>query len=145
MLITGIGGDDVNEYSLSSAYDVSSASFVDLFSIASQETNPQDLLFNSDGTTMWIVGDDNDALIQYTLTSGFDVSTASYTSTGSSLASQDTSPMGAAFNSDGTKLYVVGLQNDSVYQYATTSTSFSTDNRIGKALSTTAINLEYTS
>ena len=145
MLITGIGGDDVNEYALSSAYDVSSASFVDLFSIASQETNPQDLLFNSDGTTMWIVGDDNDALIQYTLTSGFDVSTASYTSTGSSLASQDTSPMGMAFNSDGTKLYVVGQQNDAVYQYATTSTSFSTDNRIGKALSTTTINLEYQS
>lgn len=142
MLITGIGGDDVNEYALSSAYDVSSASFTDLFSIASQETNPQDLLFNSDGTTMWIVGDDNDALIQYTLTSGFDVSTASYTSTGSSLASQDTSPMGAAFNSDGTKLFVVGQQNDAVYQYATTATSFTTDHLIGKAITATQINIK---
>jgi len=142
MLITGIGGDDVNEYALSSAYDVSSASFTDLFSIASQETNPQDLLFNSDGTTMWIVGDDNDALIQYTLTSGFDVSTASYTSTGSSLASQDTSPMGMAFNSDGTKLYVVGQQNDAVYQYATTASAFSTDYLIGKAITATQINIK---
>ena len=142
MLITGIGGDDVNEYALSSAYDVSSASFTDLFSIASQETNPQDLLFNSDGTTMWIVGDDNDALIQYTLTSGFDVSTASYTSTGFSLASQDTSPMGMAFNSDGTKLYVVGQQNDAVYQYATAATSFSTTYLIGKAITATQINIK---
>ena len=142
MLITGIGGDDVNEYALSSAYDVSTASFVDLFSIASEETNPQDLLFNSDGTTMWIVGDDTDALIQYTLTSGFDVSTASYTSTGSSLASQDTSPMGMAFNSDGTKLFIVGNQNDSVYQYATTATSFTTDHLIGKAITATQINIK---
>ena len=142
MLITGIGGDDVNEYALSSAYDVSSASFTDLFSIASQETNPQDLLFNSDGTTMWIVGDDNDALIQYTLTSGFDVSTASYTSTGFSLASQDTSPMGMAFNSDGTKLYVGGQQNDAVYQYATAATSFSTTYLIGKAITATQINIK---
>ncbi len=142
MLITGIGGDDVNEYALSSAYDVSTASFVDLFSIASEETTPQVLLFNSDGTTMWIVGDDTDALIQYTLTSGFDVSTASYTSTGSSLASQDTSPMGAAFNSDGTKLFVVGNQNDSVYQYATTATSFTTDHLIGKAITATQINIK---
>jgi sugar lactone lactonase YvrE len=142
MLITGIGGDDVNEYALSSAYDVSSASFVDLFSIASQDTNPNDLFFNSDGKTMWIVGDDNDSIFQYTLTTGFDISTASYASISFSVASQDTQPMAMAFNSDGTKLYVVGLQNDSVYQYATTATSFSTDYLIGKAITATQINIK---
>ena len=142
MLITGIGGDDVNEYALSSAYDVSSASFTDLFSISSQDANPQDLLFNSDGTTMWIVGDDNDSIFQYTLSSGFDVSTASYASVSFSVAGQDTSPMGMAFNSDGTKLYVVGGQNDSVYQYATTATSFTTDHLIGKAITATQINIK---
>ena len=50
--------------------------------------------------------------------------------------------MGAAFNSDGTKLFVVGQQNDAVYQYATTATSFTTDHLIGKAITATQINIK---
>ena len=40
MFIPGQAGDDVNEYTLSTAWDVSSASFVDSFSVASEETAP---------------------------------------------------------------------------------------------------------
>ena len=124
MFITGIGGDDVNEYALSTGYDISTATYTQNFSVSSQDANPQDLFFNSDGTKMWIVGDDNDSIFEYTLTTGFDVSTASYASVSFSVTSQDTSPMGAAFNSDGTKLFVVGLQNDSVYEYTVGSTDY---------------------
>ena len=38
MFIVGTNGDDVNEYTLTVAWDVSTASFVDSFSVASQET-----------------------------------------------------------------------------------------------------------
>ena len=40
MFIVGFAGNDVNEYTLSVAWDVSSASFVDSFSVASKDTAP---------------------------------------------------------------------------------------------------------
>jgi len=47
MFITGNDGDDVNEYTLATAWDVSTASFVDSFSIASQEIGPTCIAFRN--------------------------------------------------------------------------------------------------
>jgi sugar lactone lactonase YvrE len=122
-LSAGLHGDDVNEYTLSTGFDVSTASFVDAFSISSQENNPSALAFNTDGTKMFIVGLTNDTVYQYSLSTGFDVSTASYDSVSFSVASQDGSPFGLAFNSDGTKMFIVAFNGDAVYEY-TLSTGF---------------------
>ena len=46
-----------------------------------------------------------------------DLSTASYDSVSFSVNAQDTNPYGIAFNNDGSKMYMVGDANDSVYQY----------------------------
>jgi len=35
-----------------------------------------------------------------------------------SVSSQEGNPQGLAFNSDGTKLFIVGKDNDSLYQYS---------------------------
>jgi hypothetical protein len=40
---------------LSSGFDVSSASFVDSFSVSAQDTAPTGIAFNADGTKMFIV------------------------------------------------------------------------------------------
>jgi DNA-binding beta-propeller fold protein YncE len=116
MFVCGASGQDVNEYTLSTGFDVSTASFVDSFSVASQETQPEGLTFNNDGTKMYIAGGIGDDINEFTLSTGFDVSTASYTRkfyTGT----QDLSPTAVAFNSDGTKMFVVGAGNDNVYEY----------------------------
>ena len=34
-----------------------------------------------------------------------------------SVAAQDANPYGLAFSSDGTKIYIVGSSNDTIYQY----------------------------
>ena len=48
-------GNDVNEYNLSTAFDLSTASYVHrTFSVA--ETNPSGMSFNNDGTKMFIIG-----------------------------------------------------------------------------------------
>ena len=117
MFIVGTVGDDVNEYVLSTGFDVSTASYSKNFSVASQDTAPQGLAFNTDGTKMFIVGSVGDAVYEYTLSTGFDVSTATYYQN-FSLSTQDTSPNSVTFNSDGTKMFVVGTTNDSVYEYA---------------------------
>ena len=93
------------------------------FSVASQETLPANVGFNTDGTKMYLLGFGSDALHQYTLSTAFDISTASYDSVSFSVASQDSTPFNFAFNPDGTKLYVVGYGSDAVYQY-TLSTGF---------------------
>ena len=124
--ITGSVGDDVNEYSLSTAWDISTASFTTNFSFSSQESNSTALSFNSDGTKMYIIGFTNDTVFEYDLTTGFDVSTASYNSVSFSVASQDTNPSGIAFNSAGTKMYIIGQANDTIYQYTTGSVATAT-------------------
>ncbi len=68
---------------------------------------------------MFIVGLTNDTVYQYTLSTGFDVSTASYSSLSFSVAAQEAAPRGMAFSTDGTKMFIVGVGNDTVYQYST--------------------------
>jgi hypothetical protein len=122
MFIVGYDGDDVNEYTLSTGFDVSTASFVDSFSVSAQETTPQDIAFNTDGTKMFIVGSNGDDVNEYTLSTGFDVSTASFVDS-FSVSAQDTVPTGIAFNTDGTKMFIVGLNGQDVNEY-TLSTGF---------------------
>ena len=117
MYVCGSTGDDVNQYTLSTAFDVSTASFVRLFSVAAQDTTPSDIFFKPDGLTMFILGDTNNGVFQYTLTSAFDISTATYASKAFSVTSQETTPVGLWFKSDGTVMYVIGTANDTVFQY----------------------------
>jgi len=49
------------------------AVFVDSFSVASQETVPTGLAFNNDGTKMFVVGVVGDDVNEYTLSTGFDL------------------------------------------------------------------------
>jgi VCBS repeat-containing protein len=120
MFVVGYGGDDVNEYTLSTGFDVSTASFVDSFSVGSQDTVPVSLKFNTDGTKMFVVGYTGDDVNEYTLSTGFDVSTASFVDS-FSVSSQDTDPVGLAFNTDGTKMFVVGREGNDVNEYTLTS------------------------
>jgi DNA-binding beta-propeller fold protein YncE len=117
MFIVGLTNDTVYQYSLSTGFDVSTASYDSVsFSVASQDGSPFGLAFNSDGTKMFIVAFTGDAVYEYTLSTGFNVSTASFVDS-FSVASQETLPQGLAFNSDGTKMFIVGQTNDTVYQY----------------------------
>jgi DNA-binding beta-propeller fold protein YncE len=122
MFIVGSTGDDVNEYALSTGFDVSTASFTDAFSVSAQETQPDDVAFNTDGTKMFIVGRNGDDVNEYALSTGFDVSTAVY-SQNFSVVGQDTVPTGIAFNTDGTKMFVVGYTSVNVNEYSIGSTA----------------------
>jgi hypothetical protein len=120
MFVLGTTNNNVNEYTLSTGFDVSTASFVDAFNVASQDTSPFGLAFNTDGTKMFVLGNIGDDINEYTLSTGFDVSTASYTQV-FSIAAQEIYPEGLAFSADGTKMYICGQEGDSVYEYSTAS------------------------
>ena len=78
MFIPGNDGDDVNEYTLATAWDVSSASFVDSFSIVGQDTSPQGIAFSKSGMKMFIAGNTGNDVNEYTLSTAWDVSSASF-------------------------------------------------------------------
>jgi hypothetical protein len=126
MFILGLTEKDVHEYTLGTAFDVSTATYVDDKSV-DQGTNydkPRAIDFSSDGTKMRILWSDKDTVGEYVCTTGFDVSTCSYTSSEPmDISSQETNPEGIAFNTDGTKMFIVGHQNDEVHEY-TCSTGF---------------------
>ena len=140
MFIAGNTAGKVMEYSLSTGFNISTASFTDSFSTASNAPSPQGLAFNPDGTIMHLTDKSVDKVLQYTLTTGFDVSSASYSSE-FSVASQDPVPGGLAFNTTGTKMFVVGTTNDAVYEYSTGGGSDTTV-KAGQAISATTINMK---
>ena len=142
MFVLGSTGDDVNEYALTTGFDVSTSSFTDSFSVSAQSGEPYSLAFNTDGTKMFILSWSGAYVFEYTLSTGFDVSTASYASISLQLVAQDNSVQGLAFSTDGKKMYMVGDQNKTVFEYATTQTAFVTTVKAGQAISATTINMK---
>jgi len=116
MYVIGSAGDDVNEYDLSTAWDVSSASYLQNFSVAAQDTFPQGIFFKPDGTKMYVIGAAGDDVNEYDLSTAWDITTASYLQN-FSVAAQETFPQGIFFKPDGTKMYVLGNVGDDVNEY----------------------------
>ena len=84
MYIVGEDGDDVNEYNLSTNFDVSTASFVDSYSFmtptqkSNLENRPTTVKFNNDGTKMFIIGRGSKDMNEFILSTAYDVSTAAH-------------------------------------------------------------------
>ena len=116
MYVLGSNGDDVNEYNLSTAWDISTASYVQNFSVSNQDTSPQGLFFKPDGTKMYVLGETGDDVNEYNLSSAWNISTASFVQV-FSVATQETTPKGLFFKPDGTKMYVVGIVSDTIHEY----------------------------
>ncbi|WP_018127040.1 BspA family leucine-rich repeat surface protein [Balneola vulgaris] len=123
MFIIGPSGNAVVEYALGVAWDVSTAVYAgaeEEFSVIAQETDPTGLTFNGDGTKMFIIGPSGDAVVEYTLGVAWDVSTAVYGGSEEefSVSAQETIPTDFTFNGDGTKMFVIGFNDDAVVEYS---------------------------
>jgi hypothetical protein len=69
MFITGSTGADVNVYNLTTPWDISTSAFVNVFSVSGQDTAPNGIYIKPDGTKMYIMGQTNDTVFQYTVPS----------------------------------------------------------------------------
>jgi len=116
MFVVGSTSDSVHRYDLSTAWDITTASYVSSKDVSAQEANPTGVAFSGDGTKMFVVGYTSDSVHRYDLSTAWDITTASYVSS-KDVSSQDTQPYGLAFSVDGTKMFIAGLTNDSVYRY----------------------------
>lgn len=124
MYLQGQSTDDVFQYSLSTAWDISTASYDSVnLDLSSQSAGMSGLTFKPDGTKLYTCDNVNDSVYQYSLTTAWDLSTASYDSVSFSVASQASIPSGVRFNSDGTSMFICDNGTDSIYQY-TLSTAY---------------------
>ena len=122
MYFCGPGSDTVYQYTLSSAWDLSTASYDSISYTYSEESDAGGLHFSSDGTKMYIIGSGSNAVYQYTLSTPWNVSTASYDSVSFSVAGQGTNIKTLFFKPDGTKLYVSCQQPTPLLEQYTLST-----------------------
>lgn len=143
MYVIGLTNKQVYQYSLSTPWDLSTASYDGVsFSVLAQENNPSGFSFKTDGTKMYIVGIQTNTIYQYTLSTPWDLNTASYDSVSFSLAVQDASIRGISFKADGTSVYAVGTFNGAIYQYnLSTPWDISTTSYSGVSLSVVAQDL----
>ena len=122
MYIVGNTGNDITEVALSTAWDVSTGttSSIVSFSVYFQDNAPSDLEFNSNGTKMYVIGRATDDVFQYSLTTAYDLSTASYDNISYSPPSSvdDANHEGILFNPTYTKMFLVGRSSDKVQQYS---------------------------
>jgi len=118
MYIVGNSNDNVYEYDLSTAWDISTASYSQNFAVGSQDGEPRGVCFKPDGSKMYVIGAANDNVYEYDLSTAWDISTASY-SQNFAVGSQDGESRGVFLKPDGSKMYVIGSQNDKVYEYVT--------------------------
>ena len=106
-----IGGKTLNklrQYDLANPFDLRSGVTPrgTSDSLVSADTNMRNILFNPDGTQLFIAGNENTRMNKYTLSTAYDVTTLSSTFTTFDLGSRVNNMMGFIFASNFTKLFV---------------------------------------
>ena len=109
LFVVGDDGNDVNEYLLTTAYDLTTASFVDSYGTGAEDTQPRSILFDNDGDRLYVIGQDNNKVSQYPLVTGFDISTTQAVTHSTAIRTNNIQPKGMSFNNDGTKMFIVGV------------------------------------
>ena len=110
--------DEINEWSLSTAFDVSTAQWVDRLPVGINELGidlvwgeePFGLTFNDDGTKLFLMEAKDDDLHEITLDTAYDLSTYDdSTVVVWDVSSLDLRACGITFNNDGTKIFIAGF------------------------------------
>ena len=119
MFVVGGGADDIFEYALSTAWDISTASYTANFPMV---TSPNEgvhggLHFNPSGLQAYTAGSTQDSVYVFNFSSAWDVTTGSYSFQNSLVGSQDNTIRGCRFKPDGLMMWTIGNQADRVHQY----------------------------
>ena len=117
MIYVGGGDDRAYQHNLSTPWDLSSATSGGFLAVSAQDSSPNGVAFNADGSKMFVCGGSSSRIYQYNLPTPYSIASASYDSISFSVNSQDTFPTAITFSPDGTKLYVLGSSTDRIYQY----------------------------
>ena len=104
------GVKDIDYYSLSTAFDISTATHDGEYPISGQEHRANSIAFNNDGTRMIVAGAGNRSqhrIHEYSLATPFDLSSGTTHLNTEDLSSTHNYIDGVTFNYDGTKMYTI--------------------------------------
>jgi hypothetical protein len=116
LYVTGLDNSSIYQYTLSTAWLLSSATYTSTLSVSAVDTIPVGLFFKSDGTKMYLLGQQNADVYQYNLSTAWDISTATYLQT-LSLATSAKTPTAITFSNDGSILYITDSKYDSIVKF----------------------------
>lgn len=117
----GYGSDVINQYTLSTPYKVDTATRDGGYDMTSDgAATPEGLRWKPDGTKFFITDRGSPArVVEYSVSNAWDVTTGTITEgTNFSVSSYETAPYDVAFNSDGTRMYVIGQSGDDIIEYS---------------------------
>ena len=111
--------DIIRQYSLSTAWDISTATSDSKSYSSLQSTATRDFFIRYDGLKLYTMGNTTDKVFQHTLSTAWDISTASYDSVEFSLstAGSQTNPNSMWFAPTGYYFWVHGQLSDDIRQY----------------------------
>jgi len=113
-----IVNNGIYEYTLSTAWNISTLTYIQNFQTSARGSYSTGVQFNPDGYTMYVqMGDTNKAIDQYTLSTAWDISTATYSGKSLVTGRQDASTRNFAFKPDGLSLFTVGAYYSAVFTY----------------------------
>jgi len=110
------GDGTVFELNLSTAWNITTASAFQSINVVTNSASVRGLFFKPDGTKMYTTSVASSSVVEYTLSTAWNVSTATYIQS-FSVSSQDSTPSSLTFKPDGTKMFVLGRNNNRVYEY----------------------------
>ena len=128
----GAGGiHGIQQYDLTVAYDVTAGATLagTTLDVSAEDNSPQAISFSSDGLTLFLLGNQDDDISYYSLTTAFDITAGVSYVNAFSVATEEASPNGMSFSSDGTRLFVTGNDGDDVNQYTLTTAFDLSDTR----------------
>ena len=120
MYLVGFGDDNIQQFALSTAYAIGTASYEGAYSFSGDGYgDPYAVRWNSDGTKLFMVDLADDKIVEYSVENAYDVTSGTITENTSYLTtSYESSPTDVAFNSDGTKMYVIGNGGDEINEWS---------------------------
>ncbi len=112
----GSSANKVFQYELATPYDLSSMTYSSKSYDPPETTTMFDIEFNSDGTKMYILEPfGTDEIQQYSLSTAWEIDTATSDSVSFNVGTLDTSPRSIDFNDDGTIIMYLGHSGLSVF------------------------------
>jgi len=119
LYIVGSTNNKIFQYNLSTPYDITTASYASKsLSIGGQDTVPHGLDISEDGSKIYMVGNANDRVYEYDLSTAWELDSGSYSGNSFLLTGEATNNLAIRFDPTGTKMFVIGdVPNYRVHEY----------------------------
>ena len=107
----------VFQYNLSTNWDIETADLDLIFDISDEQEEVRGIQLNNDGTAMYLNDTATQKVLEYHISTPYDVSTASFLDS-YSVRSQTLDPRAITFSTDFQSFYITSSEENRVYQYS---------------------------